>query len=290
MFIQQIVNGVSVGSVYALIATGYALIYSLLGFSNWAHGDIAMLGAYVALIATTLGHVPFWLAVLLAVAGAGLVSILSEIVAYRRIRNSHSPKMFLMIAAMGLSIIFQNTIMVVVGPRFRTYGAVIPVRTVSVGSLSIGVLDLLTMAIVVVAVFVLELLITKTKFGLAVRAASSNMGTAALLGINIDLYIMLVFMLAGSFAGAAGVLLGLKYTIYPQMGNIALKAFISSVVGGLGSVRGAIAGAMIIGVMETLVSGYVSSGLRDAFTFTLLIAILLVRPSGLLGRIVVDKA
>jgi len=290
MFLQQIVNGLSVGSVYALIASGYSLIYSLLGFSNWAHGDIAMVGAYVALIAQTSGHVPFWLAVVLAIAGAGCVSMLSDVVAYRRIRNNHSPKMFLMIAAMGLSITFQNLIMVTVGPRFRTYGDVIPVRSIRLGGISLGVLDLLTMGIIVVALIALGLLIGRTKFGLGVRAASSNMETASVMGVDVNLYIRLVFLLAGVFAGMAGVLLGLKYNIYPTMGNIALKAFIACVVGGLGSVPGAILGGVTIGVMEALVGGFISSGLRDAFTFALLITILLVRPSGLLGKNIVDKA
>jgi branched-chain amino acid transport system permease protein len=167
---------------------------------------------------------------------------------------------------------------------------VIPVKAISLGSIKIGVLDIFSMAFVIIAMSLLELLITKTKFGLAIRAASSNMITASLMGINIDFYITLVFLLAGSFAGAGGVLLGLKYTVYPQMGNVSLKAFIASVFGGLGSVRGAIVGAFIIGIMEVFVSGFITSGLRDLFTFGLLIAILLIKPSGLFGIDIQDKA
>ncbi len=290
MLIQQLVNGISVGGIYALMATGYALIYSLLGFSNWAHGDVAMVGAYIGFLSLTSVKVPFWLSLIWAILGAGLISIINERFAYRRIRQNNSPTMFLMIAAMGLSVTYQNLVMVIVGPKFKTFPPIIPTKAISLGTIKIGVLDLISMAVVFAAVVIIECLVTKTKFGLAVRAASSNMNTASLLGINIDFYIVMVFFLAGSLAGTAGVLLGLKYTIYPQMGGVALKAFIASVFGGLGSVQGAIVGAFIIGIMEVLISGFFISGLRDLFTFGLLIAILLIKPSGLFGIDVQDKA
>jgi branched-chain amino acid transport system permease protein len=290
LLLQQLINGVSVGGIYALLATGYALIYSLLGFSNWAHGEVAMLGAYIGILSVTSLQMPFIFAVILAIVGAGLISVFNEKVAYKRIRDNNSPTMFLMIAAMGLSTTFQNAAIVVFGPKFKMYPQVLPVGAVKIGNLSVGLLDLVSLAIAIVAIVGLEYLITKTKFGLAVKAASSNMGTASLLGINVDKYIMLVFFLAGSLAGISGVLYGMKYTVYPQLGNVALKAFIASVFGGLGSVQGAIVGAMFIGLLETLVSAYIHSGLRDLITFILLIAILLVRPTGLMGKDIQDKA
>lgn len=290
MFLQQLVNGISIGGIYALLATGYALIYSLLGFSNWAHGDVAMLGAYVGFIAFTMGHLPFWLTAIVAIVGAGIISILNERLAYRKIRNNNSPTMFLMIAAMGLSVTFQNAIVVFLGPKFRMFPPILPVKSISIAGINIGILDMFSLAIVFIAIFLLELLLTKTKFGLAVRAASSNMNTASLLGVNVDKYVMLVFFLAGALAGSAGMLLGMKYTIYPQMGNISLKAFIASVLGGLGSVQGAIIGALSIGILETFISGYASSGLRDLFIFGLLIVVLLIKPSGLLGKDIQEKA
>lgn len=290
MFLQQLVNGISIGGIYALLATGYALIYSLLGFSNWAHGDVAMLGAYVGFLAVTVVKLPFWLCTIVAIIGAGLISILNERLAYSKIRNNNSPTMFLMIAAMGISVTFQNAIVVFIGPKFRMFPPVLPVKSISIAGIKLGVLDMFSLFIVIIAIFALELLLTKTKFGLAVRAAASNMNTASLLGINVDKYIMLVFLLAGALSGSAGMLLGMKYTVYPQMGNVALKAFISSVVGGLGSVQGAIIGALSIGLLETFISGYVSSGLRDLFIFGLLIAVLLIKPTGLLGKDIQDKA
>ena len=201
MLLQQLINGVSVGGIYALLATGYALIYSLLGFSNWAHGEVAMLGAYIGILSVASLKMPFIFAVILAVVGAGLISVFNEKIAYKRIRDNNSPTMFLMIAAMGLSTTFQNLAIVVFGPKFKMYPQVLPVGAVKIGNLSVGLLDLVSLAIAVVAIVGLEYLITKTKFGLAVKASSSNMGTASLLGINVDKYIMLVFFLAGGGDG-----------------------------------------------------------------------------------------
>lgn len=290
MIWQQLVNGISVGSIYALMATGYALIYSLLGFSNWAHGDIGMIGAYLGFFFLTAFHLPVWLALILAVVGAGLVSVLSERFAYRRIRQNNSPTMFLMISAMGLSVALQNFVLVTVGSKFKTYPPILSVKAISIGGVYIGLIDLISFVVSIVAIIILYFLIERTKFGLAVKAAAANMQVASLLGINVDKYIGLVFLLAGSLAGVSGVLLGMKYTVYPQLGNFAIKAFIASVFGGLGSVPGAIVGAMFIGIMEVFVAGYVSAGLRDLFTFTLLVAVLVIRPTGLMGKDIQDKA
>jgi branched-chain amino acid transport system permease protein len=290
MFLQQLVNGISVGGIYALIASGYALIYSLLGFSNWAHGEVAMLGAYVALLFTASLQLPFIAAAIIGIAGAALISFLNEKLAYRRIRENKAPTMFLMIAAMGLSIVFQNGSMLVFGAKFQKFPPVLPVSSISIGSVHVGVLDLVTLAVAAVALIVLEIVITKTKLGLGIRAIASSSSTAGLLGINVNKMFALVFAIAGALAGMAGVLLGLKYNVYPTMGNIGLKAFIASVFGGLGSVRGAIVGAIVIGVTEVMVSGYLNSGLRDLITFALLIAILLIKPSGLMGVDVEEKA
>lgn len=290
MIWQQIVNGISVGSIYALMATGYALIYSLLGFSNWAHGDIAMVGAYLGFLFVAALHLPWWAALILALLGAGLLSVISERVAYRKIRKNNSPTMFLMIAAMGLSVALQNFVLVTVGSKFKTYPQILPIKAIEIGGIYIGLIDLISFVVSVIVIIYLYYLIEKTKFGLAVKAAATNMQVASLLGINVDKYISLVFLLAGALAGLSGVFLGMKYTVYPQLGNFALKAFIASVFGGLGSVPGAIVGALFIGLMEVFVAGYVSAGLRDLFTFSLLIAVLVIRPTGLFGKDIQDKA
>ena len=225
ILLQQLVIGISIGSIYALIASGYALVYSLLDFSNWAHGEVCMLGAYCCWMAVKVAQLPFWLSCAL-----------------------------------------------------------------NVGGVFIGTTDLMCMALALIVLAFLLFIIHRTRFGLHVRAVACAGRTAGLLGIRIDRVIAMVFMLAGGLAGLAGILYGMKYNVYPTMGNVGLKAFAASVIGGLGSVPGAIAGAVLLGLIETLASGYISSGLRDLIAFSLLIIILLVRPSGLLGVDVQEKA
>ena len=290
ILLQQIITGISIGSIYALIASGYALVYSLLDFSNWAHGEVCMLGAYVCFMATTIPNMPYWLSCLLGIGGAAVISFLNEKIAYRKIRNNGSPNMFLMIAAMGLSTTYQNLANVIWGSKFKQLPKIFSVGTINLNGIFIGTTDLLCLGLSAVALLELLLIINKTKFGLHVRAVACSSRTAGLLGIKIDRVIAMIFLLAGALAGLAGITYGMKYNIYPTMGNVGLKAFIASVIGGLGSVPGAITGAILLGLIETVVSGYISSGLRDLISFTLLILILLVRPSGLFGVDVQEKA
>lgn len=290
MFLQQLVTGVSVGGIYALLATGYSLIYSLLDFSNWAHGEVAMIGAYTALVVSSTLGLPFFLAVAVGIAGAALFSYLNERVAYRRIRHNNSPNMFLMIAAMGLSTVYQQAANLIFTGKYQLYDFRLPVSTIQIGNTYLGVLDMVSLAITAVILIGLIYLINKTQFGLNVRAIASNSYAARVLGVQVDKSIASVFLLAGGLAGVAGVLYGMKYNVFPTMGNVGLKAFIASVIGGLGSVPGAIVGAVLLGIIETLCTAYINSSLRDFFSFALLIVLLLVKPSGLFGVDVQDKA
>ena len=290
MFLQQLITGISIGGIYALLATGYSLIYSLLDFSNWAHGEFAMLGAYFAIVFANMVGLPFMLAALLGVCGGALISFLCEKLVYRHIRSTGAPNMFLMIGAMGLSTIFQQVANLVFTGQYRSFKFKLPVSTIEIAGAYLGVLDLISLVLTAVILVFLIYLINKTKFGLNVRAIACNAGAARVLGVRVDRSIASVFLLAGSLAGVAGILYGMKYNVFPTMGNIGLKAFVASVVGGLGSVPGAIVGSLLLGVLETFVSGYISSSLRDFFSFALLIVLLLVKPSGLFGIDVQDKA
>ena len=290
MLLQQIVTGISVGGIYALLATGYSLIYSLLDFSNWAHGEVAMIGAYVAFIFSSLLNQNIVLAIILGVAAGAGISLFNERFAYRRIRHNGSPNMFLMIAALGLSTTYQQAANLIFSGRYRKISVNLPVSSVKIGPAYLGVLDIISLVATAIILAILIYIINKTKFGLNVRAIANNGYAAKVLGIKVDRSIATVFLLAGSLAGVAGILYGMKYSVYPTVGNVGLKAFISSVIGGLGSVPGAIVGALLLGVLETLISGYVSSALRDFFSFALLIILLLVKPSGLFGVDVQDKA
>lgn len=290
MIFQQLITGISVGGIYALLATGYSLIYSLLDFSNWSHGEFAMIGAYVALVCSNMIGVPFAVAAVAGVLGGALISYGSEKLAYRRIRNTGAPNMFLMIAAMGLSNVFQQAANLIFSGQYRSYNFTLPVGTVKIGNSFIGVLDMISLVITAVILIGLIILINKTKFGLNIRSIACNAGAAKVLGVKVDRSIATVFLLAGSLAGVAGILYGMKYNVFPTMGNIGLKAFIASVMGGLGSVPGAIVGAVLLGTIETLVSAYINSSLRDFFSFAILIIFLIVKPTGLFGVDVQDKA
>jgi branched-chain amino acid transport system permease protein len=290
MFLQQLITGISIGGIYALLATGYSLIYSLLDFSNWAHGEFAMLGAYVAIVFANMLGLPFIVAAVLGVCGGALISFFCEKVVYRHIRSTGAPNMFLMIGAMGMSTIFQQFANLVFTGQYRSFKFKLPVNTIEIAGAYLGVLDLISLVLTAVILVFLIYLINKTKFGLNVRAIACNANAARVLGVRVDRSIASVFLLAGSLAGVAGILYGMKYNVFPTRANIGLKAFVASVVGGLGSVPGAIVGSLLLGVLETFVSGYVSSSLRDFFSFALLIVLLLVKPSGLFGVDVQDKA
>ncbi len=289
-FLQQIINGISIGSVYALIAVGYSLVYSILKFSNFAHGSVLMLGSYFGFFALTLFKVPFWLALPLAIIGAGILAIINERLAYRPIRMRNAPLLYLMISSLGASIFLENLTIVTIGPTFRTYPEVFPIAPFMLGDLSIGRLDVIILIIAAVSMALLTWIIYGTRIGNAIRATSYNMRVASLMGINPDLVVALVFFLAGASAGLGGVLFGIKYTVWPQMGILTLKAFIAAVVGGLGSLPGAVLGAVILGVTETFAAAFVSSAFRDLFSYALMIVIILIRPGGLLGTITEEKA
>jgi len=288
--LQQIINGISIGSVYALIAVGYSLVYSILKFSNFAHGGVLMLGSYFGFFALTLFGMPFWVALPLAIVGAGLLGVLNERLAYRPIRMRNSPLLYLMISSLGASIFLENFTIVTIGPTFRTYPEVFAISPYMIGDLSIGRLDIIIFVIAAISVSLLTWIIYGTRMGNAIRATSYNMQVASLMGINPDMVVAFVFFLAGASAGLGGVLFGIKYTVWPQMGILTLKAFIAAVVGGLGSLPGAVVGAMVLGVTETFAAAFVSSAFRDLFSYALMIIIIIIRPGGLMGTVTGEKA
>ncbi len=290
MFLQQLINGLSIGSIYGLASVGYALIYSILGFSNFAHGEMTMVGAFAALFAMTAADLPFPIALLVGVFGSALAAVTMERFAYRPLRLKKAPSLYFFIAAMGCSIVLMNTAIVVLSATFRTFPPIFPTKTVALGSISIGVIDLVVFGVSAVAVAILEFVLTCTRIGKAIRAAAYDSVTAAMMGISMDRVCFTVFVMAGTLAGLAGIFRGLKYTVHANMGNIILKAWICAIIGGIGSVQGALLGALLVGVLETFIAGFISSNLRDVFAFILLIAMLVVRPSGLLGKATEEKA
>lgn len=290
-FLQQVVNGLSIGSVYALMAVGYSLVYSIMNFSNFAHGGVIMIGAYIGYFCLTLLKVPFFIAFLLSAIGSGLLAVSMERVVYRPLRKRNAPFLYFIISAMGASIFLENIVIASpIGPTFRTYPAIFSTTPIMIGNIALGRIDLLMFVISTVSLAALLYIIEKTKIGLSIRATSYNIKGSTLMGVNVDMVIFIIFAMGGILAGLAGMLFGMKYTVYPQIGNITTKSFIAAVFGGLGSLQGAVVGSILLGLIETMVSGYFSSQYRDLIAFALLIFVLVVKPTGLMGKNTEDKA
>ncbi|CAM1377860.1 branched-chain amino acid ABC transporter permease [Fretibacterium fastidiosum] len=289
--IQQVINGLSLGSVYALIAVGYSLVYSVLLFSNFAHGGFLVIGGYICYYALLKLKLDIWTASLAALVGAGVSAIVVERLAYRPIRERTPVTLYMLIASMGMSIVIENLFVVTIGGRFRALPPVIPTNPVRFfGVVTTSAFDILSLITAVAFLIGLQVFLVKTKWGLAIRAASYNLRTAGLMGVNVNRLISIVFFVAGLLAAVGGIFLSVRYTLYPQLGNaITTKAFIAAVIGGLGSLPGAVLGSIILGLAEMLTAGFISSQFRDLVVFGILIVTLIIRPTGFFGKSVSEK-
>ncbi len=285
MFLQTLVTGLSIGGIYALMAVGYSLVFSVLNFSNFAHGSVIMLGAYIGLGLVFRFHSGLAFVVVGAMIGAAIIAMVNEKLAYTLLRRRKAPSLYLMISAMGVSVFLENLVYATIGSRFYAYPEFFSQKAVCIGTnCTLSLLDIMAFFISLASIMGLHLFMTRTKTGIAIRAGVSDMTMCSLMGVNLDRLISVVFLLAGLFGGIAGVFLGIKYLVYPTMGWVTNKAYIAAVIGGLGSLPGALVGGLILGVLETFVSSYVSSVMRDVFSFGLLIALLVWLPNGLFGR------
>lgn len=288
-FIQQMVNGVSLGSIYALIALGYTMVYGIIKLINFAHGDVYMVGAYIGFAATTYAKLSFLPALIISMFTSALLGMFIEKVAYKPLRNSS--KIAALITAIGVSLLLENLMTYFAGAEIRSFPKLMSSTQINMGNI---VLNMQQVYIVITAIFLMVLLqfiVQKTKVGKAMRAVSADKDAAQLMGIKIDSTISFTFAIGSSLAGAAGVLVGVYYnSIDPLMGMLpGLKAFVAAVFGGIGSIPGAMIGGLSIGILETLVSGYGNSMYRDAAVFAFLIVILIIKPSGLLGKNTKEK-
>ena len=288
-FAQQIINGVSLGSIYALIALGYTMIYGIIKLINFAHGDIYMVGAYIGYVATSKMGLPFVPALLIAMLGAAITGIIIERIAYRPMR--YAPRIAALITAIGVSFFLENVMILFVTPQPRTFPAVFNATVYHIGGLVINNQQIIILISALVLMVALTYIVNNTKIGKAMRAVSFDADAARLMGINIDRVISMTFALGSALAAAAGVLVGIYYnSIDPLMGMMpGIKAFIAAVVGGIGILPCAMLGGIIMGLVEAMVSGFFSSTYRDAAAFAILILILLYKPTGLLGKNVKEK-
>ncbi len=289
-FLSYLISGVSLGSVYAIIALGYTMVYGIAKMLNFAHGDVIMVGGYMSLFAMTLLGLPGWAAVLAAMAVCTVLGVVIEGFAYRPLRQASS--LAVLITAIGVSYFLQNAAQLLFGVNPRSY---IPVVSGAVnlfgGRLSISMVSLVTVAACIVIMIALTLFTAKTKLGKAMRACSEDKGAAQLMGINVNRTISVTFAIGSALAAVAGVLLCSSYpTLMPTTGSMpGIKAFTAAVFGGIGSIPGAFLGGILLGIIESFAKAYISTQLANSIVFAVLIVVLLVRPAGLLGKYVPEK-
>ena len=288
-FFQQLVNGLSIGSIYALIALGYTMVYGIIKLINFAHGDIYMLGAYVGFISIAQLHLGFFPALLLAMVVCGVLGVIIERIAYKPLRNA--TRIAALITAIGVSYFLEYSTQKIMGPGVKTYPSVLSNQTFHVFGIQIQMQQIYILAITIILMLALQFIVRKTKIGRSMRAVSVDADAAKLMGINVDATISYTFAIGSALAGAGGVLVGMYYnTINPLMGMVpGIKAFVAAVFGGIGIIQGAMFGGFFIGIVEALVTAYGSSLYKDAVVYAILILILIIKPAGLLGKNVKEK-
>ena len=301
-FTQQLVNGITLGSLYALLAIGYSIVYGVIGLLNFAQGEVYMVGAFIGFgVLSGLGGpsaltVPVVLALVLmfaaAALGSGMLGVLIERVAFRPLRDSS--RMAPLITALGVSIFLQNSVLLLLGPDIRNYesSSYIPVTSgIHVGFLRISLVRILVIVTAIVLMVLLTLFVKRTHLGRAMRSVSYDREAAAMMGVDIDRTIMIAFFIGSLLAGIAGVMAGLVFSrVFQLMGFVAgLKAFTGAVIGGIGSIPGAMMGGMLVGLAESFTSAYISSTFQNVIVFGVLVLVMLIRPRGLFGRREIGK-
>ena len=287
-FFMQFINGLNIGSIYALIALGYTMVYGIAKLINFAHGDVIMVGAYISFISMKFG-LPWWLAVIISIIACAALGVVMEKVAYKPLRSAS--RISLLITAIGISYLLQNAFQLIFGANPQPYHAFITLPALNLGGISIQANYYITFSVSVVLMILLTLFVNKTTMGKAMRAVSEDEGAAKLMGINVDTTISLTFAIGCALAAIAGILDANCYPmINPTLGSLpGIKAFIAAVLGGIGSIPGAVIGAFILGMVEAMTKAYISSQLTDTIVFAILILMLVFKPAGILGKNVKEK-
>jgi branched-chain amino acid transport system permease protein len=292
-FLQQLINGISLGAIYALIALGYTMVYGVLRFINFAHSDVLMIGAFIGFFAAPYFPKDSYLGgigiMATAMAGCALLGIIIEKLAYRPLRGCST--LNVLITAIGVSLLLENGAQLLFKAKPRAFPPVFPSQAINIGGMVVSTNQIAVLVIAVALLCALQWIVLRTKMGTAMRALSFNPTASALVGVNNDVVISFTFGLGSALAGAGGILYSLNYpSVDPYMGIMpGLKAFVAAVLGGIGNIPGAALGGLLIGVIETFVGGSRFSTWRDAIAFAILILILLVRPAGLLGKFQAEK-
>ncbi|NLK71823.1 MAG: branched-chain amino acid ABC transporter permease [Clostridiales bacterium] len=278
------INGLSVGSIYALIALGYTMVYGIIKLINFAHGEIMMAGAYFAFLIAITTNLPFPLVLVFSMIMAAILGMFTEYIAYKPLRNA--PRISALITAIGVSFFLQNLALVIFKANPKIMPELIVKKPISIGALKIGTVTLTTLVLSIIFMIILDIFVKKTKPGKAMRAVSEDKEAAMLMGINVDRTISITFAIGSALGALGGVLYSITYTqVFPTMGVMpGLKAFVAAVLGGIGLIPGAVLGGFVIGMIETVSKAYISSQWSDAIVFGLLIIVLLFKPTGILGK------
>lgn len=287
MLLDQLVNGIVLGSVYALMAIGYTMVWNVLRFINFAHGEVYMGGAFAALYLSYL-DMPIWIAYAGGVLAGALLGYLMEKIVYKHMRSA--PKLNLLIAAIGIAILLQNLAQLAFGASPKRLTSSFISESVDIGGVLINQHYVFIIIVAVIVMGLLELFINRTLMGKAVQAASQNIEATELMGINANKVISITFAIGSAVGAIAGILVGPIFLVYPTMGVFAgLKGFTASVMGGMGNIPGALIAGLTLGIVESFATGFISSGYRDTVAMVILLLILLVRPQGIFGKIVQEK-
>ena len=290
-FLTNLINGLSLGSVYAIIALGYTMVYGIAKMLNFAHGDIIMVGGYICFCAVNYLGLPTGVGVLLSIVGCTVLGIVIERLAYKPLRNA--PSLDVLITAIGVSYFLQNSALLIWGSDTKSFPSVVNLPSISLfdGQLVVSAITIVTVVTGIIVMIGLTMFTGKTRMGKAMRACSEDRGAATLMGINVNSTISLTFAIGSGLAAVAGVLMCSAYpTLIPTTGSLpGIKAFTAAVIGGIGSIPGAFVGGLVLGVIEIFAKAYVGTQLADAIVFGVLIVVLLVKPSGLLGKTVREK-
>ncbi len=291
-FLANLINGISLGSVYAIIALGYTMVYGIAKMLNFAHGDVIMVGAYVAFTVISTMHLPIWAGVLLSILICTALGMTIEKIAYKPLRNAGSP-LAVLITAIGVSYFLQNLALLVFGSNTKSFSSVVSIENLELfnGELIITGETIVTIISCIIIMICLTTFINKTKSGQAMLAVSEDKGAAQLMGINVNKTIALTFAIGSGLAAIAGVLLCSAYpSLSPYTGSMpGIKAFVAAVFGGIGSIPGALVGGILLGIIEILSKYYISSQLSDAIVFGMLIIVLLLKPTGIFGKKIQEK-
>lgn len=288
--LQQMVNGISLGAVYALIAVGFALIFNVLKFSNFSHGGALGAGAYFGYLTALYLKLSLLPVLLIGTLAGGLVACGIELVAFRSIRKRRGQLVYFFVTSVTMLMLLEQVLVIFFGASFFTYPPLIAMTAFSLGGVNFSVLYLVMMAASAVAFAGLAWALKYTRIGIAIRAASNDLVTTNLMGVNVDFIVVTTFFVSGLLGGLSGVLLGMSYTLYPQIGQLVVKGFIASVLGGLGSIVGAGLGAFALAIVEVTLISIMGAGLSPAVIFAIMVAFLLVRPQGFAGVSFQEKA